>query len=48
MKFSLENCIVLGVSIVLRSSDQKKIDSCKLQILNFVNKKKIKIIDSNN
>ena len=38
----------LGASIVLRSSDQKKIDSCKLQILNFVNKKKIKIIDSNN
>ena len=34
----------LGVSIVLRSEDQIKIDDCKMQILEFVNKKKIEIV----
>jgi molybdenum cofactor synthesis domain-containing protein len=37
----------LGVSIVMRSEDQSKIDNCNLQILEFVNKKKIKIITKN-
>jgi len=37
----------LGVSIVMRSDDQSKIDNCNLQILEFVNKKKIKIITKN-
>ena len=31
----------LGVSIVIRSEDQSKIDNCNLQILEFVNEKKI-------
>ncbi len=35
----------LGVSIVIRSEDQKKIDNCNSQILKFVNKKKIKVVD---
>jgi molybdenum cofactor synthesis domain-containing protein len=35
----------LGVSIVIRSEDQSKIDRCNLQILEFVNKKKIKVVD---
>tara|TARA_B110000967_G_scaffold178776_1_gene193816 strand:+ start:322 stop:1071 length:750 start_codon:yes stop_codon:yes gene_type:complete len=35
----------LGVSIVIRSEVQSKIDTCSLEILNFVNKKKIKIVD---
>ena len=35
----------LGVSIVLRSVDQSKIDNCKLQILEFVREKNIKIVD---
>ena len=35
----------LGVSIVIRSEDQSKIDNCNSQILEFVNKKKIKIVD---
>ena len=35
----------LGVSIVIRSDEQSKIDVCNLQILEFVNKKNIKIID---
>ena len=35
----------LGVSIVIRSVDQSKIDLCNEQILNFVNKKKIELID---
>ena len=34
----------LGVSIVMRSEDQLKIDNCNLQILEFVNKKNIQII----
>ena len=35
----------LGVSIVIRSEDQSKIDNCNLQILKFVNKKKIEVVD---
>ena len=35
----------LGVSIVIRSENQIKIEKCKLQILEFVNKKKIDLID---
>ena len=35
----------LGVSIVIRSEEQLKIDSCKLQILEFVNQKKINVVD---
>jgi len=35
----------LGVSIVIRSEDQKKIDNCNSQILKFVNEKKIEVID---
>ena len=35
----------LGVSIVIRSEDQKKIDNCNLQILKFVNEKNIKVVD---
>ena len=35
----------LGVSIVIRSEDQLKIDNCNLQILEFVNKKKIEVVD---
>ena len=35
----------LGVSIVLRSENQSKIDICNSQILEFVNKKKIEVVD---
>ena len=35
----------LGVSIVIRSTNQKKIDNCASQILSFVSEKKIKIVD---
>jgi molybdenum cofactor synthesis domain-containing protein len=35
----------LGVSIVIRSEDQSQIDSCSSQILNFVNEKKIEVVD---
>ncbi len=35
----------LGVSIVVRSESQSKIDSCSSQILEFVNKKKIEVVD---
>ena len=35
----------LGVSIVIRSEDQFKIDTCNSQILEFVNEKKIKVVD---
>ena len=35
----------LGVSIVIRSEDQTKIDNCNSQILKFVNEKKIEIVD---
>src|SRR5210317_34871 len=35
----------LGVSIVIRSEDQLKIDNCNSQILDFVNEKKIEVVD---
>ena len=35
----------LGVSIVIRSEDQSKIDICNSQILEFVSKKKIEIVE---
>ena len=35
----------LGVSIVIRSEDQTKIDVCNSQILNFVNAKNIEVVD---
>ena len=35
----------LGVSIVLRSENQSKIDQCNSQILQFVNEKKIEVVD---
>tara|TARA_B110001452_G_scaffold25531_1_gene20103 strand:- start:503 stop:1252 length:750 start_codon:yes stop_codon:yes gene_type:complete len=35
----------LGVSIVMRSEDQLKIEKCSSEILSFVNKKKIEIVD---
>jgi molybdenum cofactor synthesis domain-containing protein len=35
----------LGVSIVMRSIDQLKIDKCNFQILEFVNKKKIEVVN---
>tara|TARA_B100000212_G_scaffold167768_1_gene126114 strand:- start:190 stop:939 length:750 start_codon:yes stop_codon:yes gene_type:complete len=35
----------LGVSIVLRSEDQSKIDTCHSEILKFINKKNIEIVD---
>ena len=35
----------LGVSIVLRSENQSKIDNCNLQILEFIKEKKIEVVD---
>jgi len=35
----------LGVSIVIRSEDQSKIDNCNLEILSFVKEKKIEVVD---
>ena len=35
----------LGVSIVLRSENQSKIDNCNSQILEFIKEKKIEIVD---
>jgi molybdenum cofactor synthesis domain-containing protein len=35
----------LGVSIVIRSEDQSKIDNCNSQILDFVNEKKIEVVE---
>ena len=35
----------LGVSIVIRSEDQSKIDICNSQILKFVDKKKIEVVN---
>ncbi len=35
----------LGVSIVIRSEDKFKIDVCSSQILDFINKKKIEVVD---
>ena len=37
----------LGVAIVIRSIDKSKIDICNSQILEFVNKKKIKVVSKN-
>ena len=36
----------LGVAIVLRSSEQSKINNCNSEILKFINKKNIKIVES--
>ena len=35
----------LGVSIVIRSEDQSKIDLCNSQILEFINAKKIEVVE---
>ena len=35
----------IGVSIVLRSRDQSKIDKCNSQILEFIKEKKIEILE---
>ena len=35
----------LGVSIVLRSENQNKIDNCSSQILKFIKEKKIEVVD---
>ena len=35
----------LGVSIVLRSENQNKIDICNSQILEFIKEKKIEVVD---
>ena len=35
----------LGVSIVIRSEEQSKIDKCSKQILKFINEKKIEVVD---
>ena len=35
----------LGVSIVIRSEDQSKIDDCNSQILKFINEKNIEVVD---
>jgi len=35
----------LGVSIVIRSENQSKIDNCNFQILEFIKEKKIEIVD---
>ena len=35
----------LGVSIVIRSEDQSKIEDCKSQILEFVDEKKIEVVN---
>jgi molybdenum cofactor synthesis domain-containing protein len=35
----------LGVSIVIRSEDQSKIDNCNSQILKFVNEKNIEVVN---
>ena len=35
----------LGVSIVIRSEDKSKIDKCSKEILDFIDKKKIEVVD---
>ena len=35
----------LGVAIVLRSSEQSKIDKCNLEIIKFVKEKNIEIVE---
>ena len=37
----------LGVSIVIRSEDKEKIETCSTQILSFVNEKKIEVVNRN-
>ena len=37
----------LGVSIVIRSENKLKIETCSAQILDFVNKKKIEVVERN-
>ena len=37
----------LGVSIVIRSEDKSKIENCSLQVLDFVNKQKIEVVERN-
>jgi molybdenum cofactor synthesis domain-containing protein len=37
----------LGVSIVIRSESQSKIDICNSEILEFINKKKIEVVNKN-
>ena len=37
----------LGVSIVIRSESKSKIDICSVQILDFVSKKKIEVVERN-
>ena len=36
----------IGVSIVIRSTEKNQIDDCSKQIVNFIHKKKIKIMNS--
>ena len=36
----------IGVSMVIRSIDKKKIDDCHKEIVSFLKKKKLKIIDN--
>ena len=43
--YTFFNAGKLGVSIVLRSENQSKIDQCNSQILKFVNDKKIEVVD---
>ena len=35
----------LGVSIVIRSENQSRIKACKIEILDFVNEKKLEVVD---
>ena len=37
----------LGVSIVLRATDQKNIDKCNLEIMSFIKEKNIEIVEKN-
>ena len=35
----------LGVSIVIRSDDEKLIKECSSEVMNFVNEKKIEVVN---
>ena len=35
----------LGVSIVMRSEDQSKINKCTVEILKFINEKKLEVVN---
>ena len=35
----------LGVSIVIRSDDEKLINECSSEVMNFVNEKKIEVVN---